>query len=715
MNLSRRRFLIRSGWVAGGLTVVGIGGCSVLPPLPTFAESDESDIFTWVQLLPNGRVRYYLSRAELGQGISTGLSQVVAEEMQLPLSAIDCHYQDTGVMAPCQMTVGSQSIENYLTLTARSAAYLRETLRQRAASKFEIDVGNVDFTPGGYLLQDKRRVSYVDLLVDGESSLAPLPPVSAVNLLSLRPKSELSVVGKLVEPVHVRRIVTGEEIYSRDVRMENMHYGALARPPQLGVKYIGFDRDAANDVSDVLAIVEHDGQLAVVAKTPMAAAKGLDALAVEWTSLEPQALSAVQQSLDIDHYLEKGALDHSGGEVGSVRDGAEQAVQSFSMRYDSPMVAHAAMEPRSGVASWHIDDSDQTLCEIWTGCQDPWMVRAAAAKALGVSKSRVVVHNRRVGGAFGGRVLCQASIEAAWLSKAVGVPVKVQWSREEEFRYNYVGPQFSTRIDAGLDSNGRITHWQHQAVGAPIFTSSMFLPPYLYWAADRVPDPGTKRGMEIPYAIANQRVDFADERVPMPTGPWRGLGAAPNTFAVECAMNELALAANQDPIEFRLQHMDNPRLAECLRRLQRKIAENLQPMGIAATAYKGVTFVAVAAQVEVVAGHIKVTRLVCVHDCGRVISPDQVLAQIEGNLIWGIGMALRESFELENGIASTTNFDRYELPRQIDVPDFDIELVDSDEAPSGAAEAAFAPTAAAITNAVNAVTGERYRRLPLSV
>ncbi|MEM1432836.1 MAG: molybdopterin cofactor-binding domain-containing protein [Pseudomonadota bacterium] len=714
MNGSRRRFLVRSGWVAGGLTTIGVSGCSLLPALPTFGESTAADAWTWVQLRPDGSVRFLLPRAELGQGISTGLSQVVAEELRLPLAAIDCHYQDTGLMAPCQMTVGSQSMENYLTLTARSAACLRETLRQRAAQRFDIDLRQVGTGPeGGFVLPSGLPIRYQQLLWAGESSVATVPQDDALELLSERRADELSIVGRPAEPVHVRRIVTGTETFSRDVRLPHLHYGAIARPPQLGVKATGWDRTAALAIDGVRAVVALDDQLGVVGTTPMAARRGLGALKVTWATLAPEALANVQQPLDIDHFIDRDALDHSGDSTGTLATGAKNAAQTFSLRYDSPMVAHAALEPRAGVARWTTDDAGRSSCELWTGSQDPWMVRAAAAKALGISPNQVVVHNQRVGGAFGGRVLCQATIEAAWLSKATGVPVKVQWSREEEFRYNYVGPQFSTRIDAGLDESGRLTHWHHQAVGAPVLTSSTFIPPYLHWLANRVPDPGTKRGMRSPYSIKHQRLDFADERVPMPTGPWRGLGAAPNTFAVECAIDELASAARQDPIEFRLHHLDQPRLATCLQRLKQRIGSCGQPVGIAATSYKGVTHLAIAAEVAVVGDRFQVTRLVCVHDCGRVIAPDRVRAQIEGNLIWGIGMALLERFKLENGIAATDNFDGYALARNADVPDLEIELVRSDAAPSGAAEAAFAPAAAAIVNAVHAATGRRYRRLPL--
>ena len=230
-----------------------------------------------------------------------------------------------------------------------------------------------------------------------------------------------------------------------------------------------------------------------------------------------------------------------------------------------------------------------------------------------------------------------------------------------------------------------------------------------------IPDPGTKRGLALPYSIANSCVEFADVRVPMPTGPWRGLGAAPNAFSVECAIDELATAANANPIEFRVRHTDRPRLAAVLKRLEAILGDEISSVGVAGAIYKDVTYIAVAAQVVIEAGKPVVKKLWCVHDCGRVIAPDQVRAQIEGNLVWGVGMALHERFELDNAIAATTNFDRYELARNRDCPPMHIELIGSEHAPSGAAEAAFAPAAAAIVNGVFRSTGKRVRELPVQI
>ncbi|MEM9622416.1 MAG: xanthine dehydrogenase family protein, partial [Pseudomonadota bacterium] len=559
-------------------------------------------------------------------------------------------------------------------------------------------------------------LTYRQLLQDSEISeeiVLAEPSRDTVQLFTRAPAASRRHIGQMVEQVGIHDVVTGQAQYSRDARLPDMRFGAVARPAQLGAELIAWDADKARQVAGVMAVVEGpDGTPGVVASTPGAAQRGVQALACKWRQLSADQLARVQENLDIDVLIDRNELEHKPIDNGSLASGREAAQIQLNERYDTPMAAHAAMEPRAGLA--HFERRDGTAqCRVWTGSQDPWLVRKAVSRALGINDERVIVYNHRIGGAFGGRLLCQASIEAAWLSQAVGEPVKVQWSREEEFACNYVGPQFSTRIEAGLDDTGNIAYWHHRMAGAPILTSSTFIPRRLHWAADLVADPGTQRGTELPYAVTNQRVEFADVRVPMPTGAWRGLGAAPNTFAVEVAMDELASAAALEPLAFRAAHARDPRLAGVLKRLAELISDEDTPPGVAATAYKGVTFVAVAASVDVSSGLPVVTKLWCVHDCGQVVSPDQVLAQIEGNLVWGIGMALTEEFKLADGTPSTLNFDTYLPPRSLDIPPMQIEMIESDAPPSGAAEAAFAPVAAAIANAVSRATGARQRRLPL--
>ena len=704
--MNRRQWLKATGWSAGGLTLLVTGGCSLLPPLPTFGASSESDALSWIRLDEEGVVTFLLPRAELGQGIDAGLTLVVAEELQMPTDQVRCAYQRTDQMAPCQMTVGSQSVENYLRLTAVAAAALRENLLARASVLTDAPRSALRCEDGG--ITDGRSVwPFKRLLAEGESTVqvANVP----ADLVLLTERAQTRFVGGADPALHVDRITTGLEVYSRDVVLEDMVFGAVAQPPQLGVRLLEANADAAAQVSGVLGVYEGPaGEVGVVARTPMAVEAGLAALRCTWSELTPEELAFADIDLDVDEGLRKGWLDHSPVREGDVDQGAERAAVKIEGRYDTPMADHAAMEPRAGVAR-PLEDGG---IEVWTGSQDPWFVRSAISKALGVSADRVVVRNCRVGGGFGGRVHCQASFEAAWLAVAAGRAVKVQWSREDEFRHNYVGPQFSTRIAAGLDAQGTITHWRHDMLGAPVLTSSMLIPPRLHWLANLPADPGTVRGTETPYRLANHRVDMGDVRVPMPTGPWRGLGAAPNTFAVECALDELCEAADADPFAVRVRNAKDPRLATVLDRLK-VLTKGETQLGIAATAYKGVTFVAIAVALDQAADGLVIRRIWCVHDCGRMIAPDRVRAQVEGNLIWGVSMARFEDFRVQGGAAVTTNFDSYRIARMRDIPQMQIELMENDAPPSGAAEAALAPAAAAIANAVARHTGARQRALPL--
>lgn len=712
-NLTRRDFLVRSGWTLGGLTV--LSSCSLIPALPTFGASKLTDALIWVQMLEDGRVRFFCPRSEIGQGIDTGLSQVVGEELGLNLSQISCIYPASNQIAPTQMTVGSQSIENYFEPTARAAALIRETLKMHTAQHYQQPLSQVILEKGGFRLPDGRSIFFDEVLkfvdpgiIDPAEDLEK--KLAGVSLLSQRKKSMRTSVGKHSGMQHIDDIVKGKEPFSRDIKLENMKFGAILRPPWLGAKVQEFNERAALSVEGVLKVVKGPSdQVGIVAETPMSAEKGVIALAAVWPVLNEERLEEIQTSLDIDKAIDGGLLDHTPVSEGNLSEAMDMAVTSINVRYDSPMTAHAQMEPRSGVAF-----ARNKKCEIWTGSQDPWFVRNSVSKILGLNKENVVVHNHRAGGAFGGRIMCQASVEAAWLSADVNLPVKVQWTREEEFKFNYVGPQFSHRITAGLDNDNKICAWHHQMVGSPILISSAFMPDNFLWAADIPPDPGTWRGTELPYDVKNHRIDFGDLRLPMPTGAWRGLGAAPNTFAVECTMDELAQSAEMDPLEFRLRNSSDTRFNNVIRRVREISAwAGKTNLGIAATVYKGVTYVAVVAEVSMANGVPKVERLWCVQDCGLVVSPDRVKAQIEGNLTWGVSMAFHESFELESGIASSINYDSYNICRQSDMPELNIELIDSELPPSGAGEAAFAPTAAAIVNALSRASGERIRQLPV--
>lgn len=714
LGLSRRQLLTRLGWVAGGVTL--LSACNRIPALPTFASTSAADSFTWLQLQPDGRFLFYCPRTEMGQGIASGLQALIAEELNVPLSNVNCRYPRTDQIPPTALTVGSQSMERFYQPSLELAANLRETLRARLAEQTQTKVRDIELIVGGFKDSTGNSISYRDLLAPREDTVLAAEilgdqATDSPHLLSQDPVHQNQYIGQFVSDHEIGNLVTGRTQFSSDVRLPNLHYGLIARPPFLGAELLGCNNLALLP-NGAQQIRGPNGELGVIAPTPMAAAEALTKVEPRWSAPSATQTLAFNQGFDVDAAIVADAFDHQPIHSGDINKGSAAAVEPLSFRYDSAMTAHAAMEPRAGCARVTND-----IIEIWTGSQDPWLVRSYAAHLLRWPEDKVIVHNHRLGGAFGGRALCQASIEAAWLAAASKVPVKVQWSRSEELRFNYVGPAFSHRINCGVTTTGEISHWQHQMLGAPILTSSAMIPHELQTLADVPADPGTQRGTELAYHCQNQELNFADVRGFMPTGPWRGLGAGPNTFAVESAIDELANAAQSDPLTFRLQQMRDQRLIDVTKTIAKRCAwDRPRPpqsaLGIAVSAYKGVTYVAVVAEVSVRNNEPTLTRLWCVQDCGRVVVPDQVRAQVEGNLVWGVSMARHERFETKDGLGLPSNFHEYPIARALDIPIMDIQLAESNQAPSGAGEAALAPTAAAIANAYAKATGQRQRQLP---
>lgn len=720
MRLTRREFLVRTGWVAAGSTV--LASCSWLPVLPTFSSADLEAGCLWVQVLPDGRVRFLCPKSEMGQGIATGLAQVVAEELNVPLAAVEVVAPDTSQIPPSSMTVGSHSVVECFEPLSQAAALLRETLRARAAQAAGIEVASVADAEGGFSLPDGAHVSY-GALADGSADVIEADAsrdLSGLPRYALERTAERREVGRRRAPVAAEAIVTGREVYSRDVAVPGMLHGRVVRAPRLGATLARVGGDTARATAGVVevAVDGRESRVGVIAENPFALDAAVAALDLEWRGGEQRSMHDLVRELDVERARERDDFEHTLVEDGDLERAAADARHRLVARYDTSLMAHAAMEPRSAVVSVTDDRVD-----VWSASQDPWYMRAVVARITGHPKERVVFHNHRLGGAFGGRSRCQATEEAAWLAARVRRPVKVQWTREDEFRGNYFQPPFSHRIDAGVTEEGRITHWCHDFTGGPILMSSAMIPAHLHWAADLPKDPGTHQNVEPPYAIADRRIRYSDVRLPVATGPWRGLAAAPNTFAVESAMDELAAHAGLDPIEFRLRNLapESGRLARVLREVA-KLSGWGSPVpegrgrGIACTSYLGTTCVATVIEVEVDAasGAVRPTHAWCAHDCGLVLNPDQVEAQIEGNVAWGLSMALHERMAFEQGELRSDNFDAYPVLRQGDAPDIEVALIEPPgEPPHGAGEPAIAPVPAALANALFAATGRRARRLPL--
>lgn len=725
--ISRRRFLKRTGWVAAGLTVTIAASypfvIAAVPALPSTNEPTLQDAWAWIQALPDGRIRFFCPRMEMGQGTGVGLAQIVAEELNMDQSGIDCVLPDTSQTPPFQMTVGSEGIENLFDPVSFGAARLRETLRVLAAQKAGLTPDQVLDGRGGFVLPDGGTLEYGALVQAGAVVMAAseliaseqAPPRYAVTR-----RGNYQAIGQSWGHHEFEAIVTGQTVYSRDVSHPEMLYGQAIRPPVFGAKLQSVDGAAAEAMRGVRAIVfdRKNSFVGVVTENPFILPQAVAAIAVRWEMPEALNQDHLDAWLDVEKLRADDDFEHELAAEGDVAAGRGAARYSATARYDTPFLAHAAIEPRAAMAHVTPDKA-----EVWCGTQDAFFVQRRVAKALGRNPDDVVVHPHRIGGGFGGRVVCQASEEAALLSAAVGRPVRVQWDRETEFQNNYFQPGFSHFIDAGVTDAGIISHWDHDFVSSPIITG--LAPGVAAWVMDRVmADEGTARGSLPHYQMANRRVRYSDIRTPVPIGAWRGLGAAPNTFAIESMMDELAASAAQDPLELRLKNL--PPTSERLAGVLRRVAEisgwgepsaTNNGRGIACAVYRDETAVAVVAEVQIdrVAGELRVSRIWCAQDCGLVVNPDQVENQIIGNIVWGCSMALKERLTIADGAVEQRNFDGYEILRHDETPDITVALVIPQGAPPVAVgESAFAPVAPAISNAIFAATGQRIRRLPVS-
>jgi len=382
------------------------------------------------------------------------------------------------------------------------------------------------------------------------------------------------------------------------------------------------------------------------------------------------------------------------------------------------MAAHGPIEPRAAVASWQ----DAAL-QVWAGTQDAFYIRDFLADALGLSVEAVTVQSCRIGGAFGGKTICTVEAEAAALTLATGSPVKVQWTRAQEYALGFHRPPSSHRIRARV-AQGRITDWDHAQMSSHIMFTSAVVPSWMQRGTDMFAgDGGVARGMAASYVTGRARASYDMVRLPVHTGPWRGLGAGPNALVIESAIDEAAQAAGSDPLEFRLAHIADPLLASVLVRVG-EIAEWSRPLaavdglrlgrGISCGTYKGASHAAAVADVAVDdQGRVRVTRLWCVHDCGLVINPDQVRAQCEGNLVWSLGMVLTDDLRTEAGQVTALTFADAPIPRMSDVPAITVDLIESNRPPQGAGETVMVAGPGAIANALRAATGRKLVRFPI--
>ncbi|MDZ7936961.1 MAG: molybdopterin cofactor-binding domain-containing protein [Rhodoferax sp.] len=685
--MKRRNFL---RWAGAGLTVTLLPACSLIPVIPKRPAPSGEDAMSWVRYA-DGRYTFYLPRVEMGQNVLTGLKQVACEELGVSWDKVDALLPDTRAIRRVKATVGSDSIREFALPLAQACATLRDALKKG--------------TTEGLLEAEPRPLE---------------------SLRAFGPNTRL--VGHKVPLEQGLAIVRGEPLYAADIRLPGMVYGRVLRAPA-SPEFASHPRQwqeaAARTTPGFVAVVQspgllqgHSQGLGILARTPGALDRIEAALAVTWQVDGALPDKGIETLIDVSTRLQQGPLAHR------VRDAAADTQEPWTLDVEIhiPLAAHGALEPRAAVAQWV---ASAPLLKLWVGNQDVFYLRDAIARQLGLDTSQVLVQPCRIGGAFGGRTICTVEMEAAVLAHHWNGTVKVQWTRAQELRYGFHRPPSHHRLRARL-RQGKVQHWWHAFATSHILFTNAAMPAWMQTVSHFTGDAGSARGAQIPYNVPQQRIELDLVRLPIFTGPWRGLGAGPNSFAVETAWDMLALQAKADPVAFRLAHIDDARLTQVLQQAARLAQWGQQPtrateagwhrgQGVACGIYKGMSYVATVAEVAVdpSSGEIKVLHMWCVHDCGRIINPDQVRAQCEGTMVWGLAMVLSDGLPLNDAGVAATSFADAPIPRWHQVPHLSVELVDSALPSTGAGETGMVSAAAAITNAIAAATRYRVTNLPV--
>lgn len=679
MPIRRRNIMASAGAL---LSVAFLPGCSSFPVIPQRPSPDARTALSWISH-QSGRYLLTLPRVEMGQNIATALQQIACDELGIDPDRLTVQLHATHTTERVRATVGSESIMDFALPLARACATLRQALHSGKTS------GQLQALD--YPREQLRSLS-------GQGSWVGHSPVIAQGV----------------------EIVTGQALYASDIRLPGMVYGRVLRapvPPEIPSRLVSVNEAAARQMSGFVALVRHpllqmaaSEGLGIVAQTPGALDRIEQALQARWSTQGQADPQGIGQAIDIDRRMAM----HSRRDKYVHRDPIPDGPWDLDLRIDIPIAAHAAIEPRVAVART-LDDG---LLEMWVGSQDVFYQRDVVCRRLGLSEDRVQVHGCRVGGAFGGKTICTVELEAAVLAHTLQMPVKTQWTRTQEFLHAFHRPPSSHRVRVRLH-NGRLAHWTHDFASSHILFTGAVVPVWMQKLTDVIGDDGVARGATLPYQALAWRTGFDLVRLPVHTGPWRGLGAGSNTFVIESAMDECARIAGQDPVTFRLQHIQEPRLRRVLEQAVATAPGTpgpvwglLQGRGVACGIYKKTSYAAVVAdvQVDVHSGEVHVVHMHCAHDCGRVVNPEQVRAQCEGNLVWGLGMVL-----VENWSAKVRNFGEAPIPRITQLPGLSVHLVDHGDPPSGAGETGIVAAGAAIANAIRAATGWRLKQLPLDV
>ncbi|MDZ4800562.1 MAG: molybdopterin cofactor-binding domain-containing protein [Bryobacteraceae bacterium] len=625
------------------------------------------EISAWLHIGEDGLVTAFSGKAEVGQNTRTALVQGVAEELRIPVASVKLTMADTDLVPYDAGTFGSRSMPDMLPQVRRVAASARELLTEEGARRLGADKANMVASDGW--IRDSisgQSLRYAEV-VQGQALLRTAK-VGAQTALT--PPGKWKVLGTPVPKVNGRDFVTGHHKYTSDTKIPGMISGHVLRAPVYGSKLVSAEGPG----------VVRDGEFAGVAGGLVSAAK------VQWSS--PEKPSTVSD-MTVGEFFKSTAEKREASTRGLIEEGFKAADKRLSGSYQIAYIAHAPLEPRAAVAQW----SGGKLT-VWTGTQRPFGVKAELAEAFGIPESQIRVIVPDTGSGYGGKHTGEQAIEAARLAKASGKPVKVLWTREEEFRWAYFRPGGVIDVASGFRSDGSMTAWDFHNYNSG------------------------NSGLGTLYDVPHQRVHFHRTESPLRQGSYRGLAATANHFAREVHMDEVACGIGMDPLEFRLRNLKDARLRAVLEKVAEKVGwakGSNKGWGIAGGFEKG-GYVATAAQVSVEPGlkNFRLERAVIAFECGAIANPEMLRNQVEGGLVQGLGGALFERVRFENGRVENARFSSYRVPRFLDMPVVESVLINRLDLPSaGAGETPIVGIAPAISNAIYSAIGVRLRNMPL--
>ena len=703
-DLSRRGFLRASATASGGLLL------SLSLPFAhregLAAASDTFEPNAFIRIGGDGQIVLTMPYVEMGQGTYTAIPMLIAEELEVNLKQVRLEHAPpneklyVNPLLGVQATGNSNAIRGSWQPLRKAGATARTMLITAAAKRWNVDPASCSAQSGEVRHQASgRSLGYGELAA--EAARRP-------ENVTLKQPAEFKLIGTPVKRLDTPPKINGTAIYGIDARPPGVRIATLAQSPVFGGRVKRVDDTAAKAVKGVRQIVRLDDAVAVVADHMGAAKKGLAALNIEWDDGPHAKLATADIARELETATTRpGAVAQNIGDADKAMAGAATKIE---VNYQVPFLAHATMEPMNCTVHVRPDG-----CEIWVGSQALARAQASAAKVLGIPPEKVIVHNHLIGGGFGRRLEADGVARAVEIARQVDAPVKVVWTREEDVQHDMYRPYWFDRISVGLDATGKPIAWNHRFAGSSVI--ARWLPPGFKDGLD--PD-STEGAIDLVYDIPNFHVEYTRVEPPgIPTGFWRSVGPSHNVFVTESVIDEMAAAAKQDPVEYRGALLGKSPRAKAVLDLAAAKAGWGQPLpkgsghGVSLQFVFG-SYLAQVAEVEVAKdGSVRVRRVVCAMDCGTVVNPDTVQAQLQSGTNFGVTAALYGEITLKDGRVEQTNFDTYQMLRLNEAPVIEVQIVQSSEPPGGMGETGTSGIVPAISNAIFAATGKRLRKMPV--